>query len=135
MSSTMPRTRTPVSSTPDIMPRRRLLLAMAALVLLVLLTMPVSGHADKSDRDRARQALLDGKVLSLRDVLEKVTQEFPGEPIEIEFDEDDGVYVYEIKLLQQSGSVLKLEVDASSGDITSIKGRDIRRQDRTGVRD
>ena len=44
---------------------------------------------DNGDHDRARQALLDGKVLSLRDVLDKVSRDFPGEPVEIEFEEAD----------------------------------------------
>jgi uncharacterized membrane protein YkoI len=85
--------------------------------------------SDRDDHDRARQALLEGKVLSLRDVLDKVSRDFPGEPVEIEFEEDHGVYSYEIKLLQAQGAILKLEVNAENGEVLRVRGRHIRNKD------
>lgn len=90
----------------------------------VLLITPFAGHADDhNDQDRARQALLQGKVMSLRDVLDIVQRDFPGEPVEIEFEEDDGVFMYEIKLIQAQGTIVELEVDARNGDILRVKSR------------
>ncbi|HCN73203.1 MAG: peptidase [Pusillimonas sp.] len=88
---------------------------------------PLLSFADseRDDHDRARKALLDGKVLSLREVLDKVSRDFPGDPVEIEFEEDDGLYLYEIKLLQSKGTIVKLEVNAVNGEVLKAKGRNI----------
>jgi len=98
---------------------------LAALLALP----PVVGYArDHKDHERARKALMSGDVLSLRQVLDLVNRDYPGEPVEIEFEDDDGVYVYEIKLLQPAGSVLKMKVNATTGKIIKVKGRDIERR-------
>ncbi len=106
---------------------RLLPVAVAAMALVVSVgaLLPATVFADDDDHDRARQALLAGKVLSLRDVLDKVMADYPGEPIEIEFEEDDGVYEYEIKLLQPAGNIIKLKVDASTGEVIGLKGRGV----------
>lgn len=103
------------------------LLAIAVAALLAL--SPLPGHTrEHKDHDRARQALMSGEVLSLRQVLDVVAREYPGEPVEIEFEHDDGLYVYEIKLLQPSGSILKMKVDATTGKVIKVKGRGIERR-------
>ena len=112
-------------------PARRgaIYLLLAAVVAAPLAFLPTLGVADEhKDHDRARNALLSGEVLSLRQVLDVVSREYPGEPVEIEFEDDDGIYVYEIKLLQPSGSVLKMKVDAKSGTVIKVKGRNIERR-------
>lgn len=100
------------------------------VILAALLALPpVVGYArDHKDHERARKALMSGEVLSLRQVLDIVGRDYPGEPVEIEFEDDDGFYVYEIKLLQPTGSVLKMKVDATTGKIIKVKGRDIERR-------
>lgn len=84
---------------------------------------------DRDDHDRARQALLDGKVLPLRDILDRVSRDFPGEPVEIEFEEDDGIFLYELKLLQSDGAILRLKVGAENGEILRVEGRNIHNKD------
>ena len=42
--------------------------------------------------------------------------------------EDDGIYLYEIKLLQSAGNIIKLKVDAQTGEIIRVKGRGIERR-------
>ncbi|MBC2768943.1 PepSY domain-containing protein [Pusillimonas minor] len=96
--------------------------------LLAFSLVPSVGRAD-DDQDRARQALLAGKVLPLRVVLDKVESQYPGDPVDIEFEEDDGLYLYEIKLLQSAGNIIKLKVDAQSGEIIRVKGRSIERRE------
>lgn len=96
--------------------------------LLAFSLVPAVGRAD-DDQDRARQALLAGKVLPLRVVLDKVESQYPGDPVDIEFEEDDGLYLYEIKLLQSAGNIIKLKVDAQSGEIIRVKGRSIERRE------
>ncbi|MFA7669692.1 MAG: PepSY domain-containing protein [Burkholderiaceae bacterium] len=106
----------------------RHIVLVSTLVALLALP-PVVGYTrDDKDHDRARKALMSGEVLSLRQVLDIVGRDYPGEPVEIEFEDDDGSYVYEIKLLQPAGSVLKMKVDATTGTVIKVKGRDIERR-------
>lgn len=76
------------------------------------------GHAD---HERARQALEQGQVLALHQVLEKVERDYQGRVLKIEFEEDDGRFIYEIRLLQADGRMVKLEVDAVDGKVLKIK--------------
>ena len=86
---------------------------------------PGPGRADESDHEQARQALQAGKVLPLRAVLDIVERDYPGQVMKVEFEEDDGIYLYEIRLLQPGGNLVKLKIDARDGSVLGIKGRDI----------
>lgn len=98
---------------------RRLLLASLALALGVLGTGPAP--ASESDHELARQALQQGQVLPLRQVLDKVEREYQGQVLKIEFEREDGRYLYEIRLLQNDGRMAKLKVDAVDGRVLKIK--------------
>lgn len=100
------------------------------LALAMTLAAPVSMADSRRDYEFAHQALQQGKILSLRTVLDRVTAEHAGEPVKIEFDRDDGVYLYEIELIEPSGNLLKLEVDAITGALIKLKRRDIERRKR-----
>jgi uncharacterized iron-regulated membrane protein len=86
-------------------------------------------HAD-GDHDKARQALVQGKVQPLRTVLEKVERDYQGQAVKVEFEQEDGRYIYEIRLLQNDGRMAKLKVDAVDGKVL-----DIRRREHTKDRD
>lgn len=79
-------------------------------------------HADdRSDHELARQALERGQVLPLRTVLDKVEREYQGQVLKVEFEEEDGRFFYEIRLLQKDGRMAKLEVDATDGRVLKVK--------------
>src|SRR5690606_40045390 len=106
-------------------PARRgaIYLLLAAVVAAPLAFLPTLGVADEhKDHDRARNALLSGEVLSLRQVLDVVSREYPGETVEIEFEVDDGIYVYEIKMLQPFGSVIKMKVEVKTRTDIKVNG-------------
>lgn len=81
------------------------------------------GHADSSDHELARQALQQGKVLPLRTVLDKVEKEYSGQVVELEFEAEHGEFVYEIRLLQANGTLLKIKMNAVDGSVISVKQR------------
>lgn len=100
--------------------------APTAAVLAGLLALALAGPpalAD-DDQDRARAAVQAGRVLPLKTVLERLERDHPGQVLEVELEEEDGRWVYEIKLLQPGGRLVKLELDAGSGEL-------LRRQERT----
>lgn len=93
---------------------------------LWLLACPAVGHAGEShDHDRARQALEAGEILPLARVLERVEQRYPGQVIDVELERDhDGRWIYEVKVLQRGGSLIKLKVDARDGTVLGSRTRD-----------
>ena len=96
-------------------------LSWLAAVLALALSSPWA-LAD-SDQDRARAAVQAGQVLPLKTVLERLEREHPGQVLEVELEQDDGRWIYEIKLLQPGGRLVKLELDAATAAV-------LRRQER-----
>ncbi len=75
-------------------------------------------HA-RSDRDheRARAAVVAGEVMPLPALLERVAQQQPGHVLAVELEQERGRWIYELKLLQPGGRVLKVDVDARDGTV------------------
>jgi uncharacterized membrane protein YkoI len=44
--------------------------------------------------------------------------------VKVEFDEDDGRYIYEIRLLQNDGRMAKLKVDAMDGKVLEVRRKE-----------
>ncbi len=95
---------------------------LLVLCLTAVLAWPPA-HAD-SDHDRARNAVQAGQVLPLKTVLERLEREHPGQVLEVELELEDGRWVYEVKLLQAGGRLVKLELDAASGEVLKRRERD-----------
>lgn len=92
---------------------------------LALLATPLVGVAgSERDQDRARQALKSGEVMPLVTILQRVALEHPGQIMEVELERDDGVWIYELRVLEPGGGLIKLKVDARTAVILkSKKGR------------
>jgi uncharacterized membrane protein YkoI len=102
-----------------------------ALVLAGAMAATGVRASSDSDHDRARDAVQAGQVLPLKTVLERLEREHPGQVLEVELERDDGRWVYEVKLLQAGGRLVKLALDAGSGEV--LKRRE-RGRDRDGPR-
>ena len=88
-------------------------------------TMPVAvAKDDKSDCKRAQdcalQALKSGEIRPLTDVLAVAREKLPGEVIKVELDRDDGIWVYEIKVLTESGKRREIEINAQTLAVIKI---------------
>lgn len=97
---------------------------LAILALLATLHAP-AGWADSSDHDRARAALAAGEIMPLRQILEQVEKNYPGQVVEVELEQDDQRWVYEIKLLRTGGAMTKLKLDAKNGSLIKAKNKNI----------
>lgn len=93
------------------------------VVCFGLFSMSAGASGHHKDHELARQALINGDVLSLQQVLDKVSKTQQGTPIKIDFDHAGGDYFYKIKLLRKDGGMAKLKVDATNGEILKIKER------------
>ena len=99
---------------------------MVAVLLCAALFTTGTAHADRRDHELARQALEQGQVLPLREVLDRIERQFGGQVLKIEFEREDGRFIYEIRLLQDDGRMAKLEVDARDGQVLKIKRKERR---------
>lgn len=98
----------------------------ATAMLMVLLTcslLATSVLASSTDQERATQAVQAGDILSLRVILERLEQTQPGQVLDVEFEQKQGVWIYELKILKAGGRLQKLKVDAKTGEIISNKER------------
>lgn len=91
------------------------ILALAALATLA----PLSAD---DDHDRAREAVRSGRVLPLRAVLEAVERDFVGRVLDVELEDEDGAFVYEIDLLAPGGRKIEVVYDARTGRLLSASG-------------
>lgn len=94
---------------------------LSALVLLALAPGAWADGPREHDHDRARAALKAGEVLPLADILTRVARTHPGQVLEVELERDNGVWVYELKLLQSDGLLIKLKVDARDASVLRQK--------------
>jgi len=108
---------------------RILALSTAAILLLALLALAAAPvRADRRDHDLARQALQEGAVLPLRAILDIVEARYPGQIMEVEFEHDDGRFEYELKVLQANGRLIKLKLDARTGQVLNVSRKRDRRR-------
>ncbi|MFN4065120.1 MAG: PepSY domain-containing protein [Parazoarcus communis] len=77
----------------------------------------------RQDHEIARRALEAGEILSLRQVLERIEREHHGQVLEVELEQEDQRWIYEVKMLRRDGGINKLIIDARDGRVLEIKGR------------
>lgn len=104
-------------------PASRRALARTALAALVLstLVLPAARAGGRGDHERARAAVQAGEVLPLPTLLERLQRTHPGQVLELELEQEDGRWIYEVKLLQADGQLLKLELDARTAQVLELK--------------
>ncbi len=93
------------------------------LASLLVVAAPVRGD-DDDDHEFARRAVEQGLVAPLAEIAAKVSEQIPGEIIEVELDREDGVYVYEFKILSEKGRLQEVEVDANTAEILDLEDED-----------
>jgi uncharacterized membrane protein YkoI len=101
----------------------------AALVGLALILVGANAWADDDgdDRQRARDLRERGEILPLQTILEKAQAERPGRVLEVEFDEEDHQYIYEVQILSPDGVVWEIEINAATGEPLEVERKRNRR--------
>jgi len=105
-----------------------------ALALAAAAPIPASAHGHDQDLAGALQAA--GEVQPLQEVLALVARDYPGQVLRVEFEDDEDCvhaarpadcpsrWIYELRILQSEGRLVKLKVDARDGRILSVKRRE-----------
>ncbi|GJL60686.1 MAG: hypothetical protein NPIRA03_35430 [Nitrospirales bacterium] len=66
---------------------------------------------------------LKDEVVPVEQLFQKVQKEFEGIILELELEEEDLRWIYEVKLLTPQGNVLKIDYDAKSMAVLTVKGK------------
>lgn len=100
---------------PNAVPMRR----PAALLLALALALPAVGsaRADDDDQDRAREAYEHHEILPLSAILPKVEKAYGRDVVNIEYEEAHGRHIYEFEIIDASGQVIEVQVDAATGKV------------------
>ena len=93
-----------------------------ALLSLAICASPAAAGLD--DTTRARAAVEQGEVLPLVTILGMVEKEVDARVIDVEFEEENGHYIYEFELITPDGRLLEAIADAVTGEILSV-GEDV----------
>lgn len=101
-------------------PSRRRACLLAALVVLAA---PGAWAGDDKDQDRVRDAVRAGEVMPFDTLRERLRRSHPGDVLELDLEQEHGRWIYEVKLLQPDGRIVKLEVDARSGEVLRERQR------------
>ena len=105
--------------------RRKLLLTLglgALFASAALLPDHFASAQDRRDHERARAALEAGEIRPLSEILKLVEARFLGRVIEADLDRDDGIWLYEFKILPPNGRLFRVEVNASTGAVLRTSG-------------
>lgn len=77
-----------------------------------------SALADRDgEHEDARRAVARGEALPLVDILAKVRRELGGEIVAVSFERKHDLWLYEFKVVEPSGRLVEVYVDAASGRV------------------
>lgn len=66
---------------------------------------------------------LETEVVPVEQLFQKVQREFEGIILELELEEEDLRWIYEVKILTPQGNVLKIDYDAKTMAVLTVKGQ------------
>ncbi|MEX0959044.1 MAG: PepSY domain-containing protein [Burkholderiales bacterium] len=95
------------------------LLALSALLFTG--TPPVLAGENQEAARRLREI---GEILPLETIMDKARGYRNGDVIEIELEREDWGYKYEFEILDSSGQVWELELNATTGELIELKRDD-----------
>ncbi|MEH6560734.1 MAG: PepSY domain-containing protein [Marinobacter sp.] len=105
-----------------IIPTSAFIVAAFSITLCLLGSLPASADEDWRKLHEEVQA---GRIKPLGEILDGLLQDWKGQVIDVEFEEEDGRRLYEIELLGSEGQVVEFEVDAVTGELIGIEGNNI----------
>lgn len=86
----------------------------------VLLFLIFTGSVNARDlsQDEALRLREQGRIIPLEQLLRLIESRHPkASLLEVELEEDDDIYIYEVELVTRAGVVRELEIDASTGTV------------------
>lgn len=79
------------------------------------------GGRDREHREDVRGAVERGDIRSLEQVLDLVRPQIDGEIVGVELEQEDGLWVYELRVADRRGRLLEVYVDAATARIVKTE--------------
>ena len=95
--------------------------AFVATALLAAAPLAQARDHDDRQRDEVRRAVEAGEIRSLADIIAGVRDKLPGEIAGVEIEHEDSHWVYEFRVIDGSGRLFEVYIDARKGTIERIK--------------
>ncbi|MDH5376760.1 MAG: PepSY domain-containing protein [Gammaproteobacteria bacterium] len=99
----------------------RILLLLTTLLIVSNSVMGDEGERHRIDHERVRILKEAGKIIPLEKILQIARSEKQGRVLDVELEEENGRYVYEIEMLTDQGEVWEVEIDAQSGELVEME--------------
>ena len=80
---------------------------------------PAAAH-EEHDEEAARHALENGEVVPLERVIAGLSSQVAGEISGLELEKENGIWIYEFKVISPDGRMLKVRVDAKTGKLIRL---------------
>lgn len=101
------------------------------LAILTAGTVAPGAFADRSDHrrrhegdhDLAREAVRSGQALPLLEILSRLRTRLGGEVVHVEFEQEDGRFIYEFRVIGAEGQLRRVQVDAATAEILEQESR------------
>lgn len=98
---------------------------MMAFTVIFMVLCHTSLSFAGSDQDAARAALARGEILPLQNMIATLDKVLPNNSIiKVDFDYDDGLYIYELKVIDAKGIIREVEINAKTAEIIDIELND-----------
>jgi uncharacterized membrane protein YkoI len=76
---------------------------------------------ERDERESVRAAVERGELKSLAEVLQSVRPKLPGEVLGIEIEREQGLWIYEFRIVDDKGRLFDVYVDAATAKILKTK--------------
>ena len=93
-------------------------------LMLILLPLTLAAQPIAPDYETARQAVDRGDMLPLEQILARIEARHPGRIVEVELEDEGGMWLYEVEILTPEGRLIELELDPRTGAVLSMKEDD-----------
>jgi len=106
-------------------PRRTLRMALlCALLALLAISLPMLARSTEREGERRslREAVGRNEIVSLTTIMDWIEERYEGRIVEVELEDDEGYFGYEVDLITPAGAKVEFEFDAHTGELRSISG-------------
>ncbi|MGF1717043.1 PepSY domain-containing protein [Photobacterium chitinilyticum] len=104
---------------------KRLLTALCMIFLSAPIANATPTLEIDEDHDDVMEAVQQGLIQPFSALKATVSKQLHGRIIKVELEEDDDIWVYELKLIDPNNNIVKVEYEAKTLSIIEIKGRNL----------
>lgn len=99
-----------------------LIAIVISLASVMMIGLPL--EAKEISQSEARKLRGAGQILPLEKILAAAKKIKPGDVLESELEHERGKYIYELELLDSTGQVWELKLDAKTGQLIKLEVED-----------